>query len=170
MSETQRASDPQRLPDETRTVAGNGRAMLDAATEWQGEMLRFCGRRMNSYFELSSRLWECKSPSDVFRLQTGFVQNMLADYRSETDVVCRRLLQVQEQAASESTGHHGTSYEAAILNAQKDVAKIIDLAKDQAARIVEDAVARVSAKTGAPPPKGEQGKPRGEQGNKSASG
>ena len=130
-------SEMQRAADKTRNAAGGSMAMLDFATKWHEEMLRFCGLRMNRYFELSSRFWECKNPGDVYKLQAGFLQKMLADYKAETDLVCGQLLSAGKLATSERSGLNGpSSYEAAVLNAQRDAAKIIDLAKDQAARIL----------------------------------
>ncbi|MDP9139003.1 MAG: hypothetical protein M3N38_12660 [Pseudomonadota bacterium] len=160
MSEAQRAAHRQPIPDDTRRAAGSA-AMFEFATRWQEAMVRFCGLRMNRYVELSSRLWECRSPHDLLRLQTDFVQKMLADYKSESDVVCGQLVDAQKSAI-EHGAHHAPSYEAAILDAQKDAAKIIDLAKDQASRIVADAMARVAAPPAAAP--------KGEQRNRSAAG
>jgi hypothetical protein len=162
MSESERAADVQRSPDAIRQPVAPTAAMVDIATRWHEEMLRFCGLRMSRYFELSSRLWECRNPNDLLRLQTGFLEKMVADYSEETDLVCRQLLNAQKQAVSETAGTPAPSYEAAILQAQRDAAKIIDLARDQAARIVEEATARASATATA------EGPARRDKRNKSA--
>lgn len=150
MSETQRAADKQRSPSQTRTAARSNGAMLDMAAKWNEELLRFYGLRMKRYLELSGQLWECKSANDIFKLQTSFLKTMVADYRSETDLMCGQLLNAQKQTVRSNGGKSVQSYEAAILRAQQDAAKILDLAKDQAARIVEEASERASLK--APPP------------------
>jgi hypothetical protein len=145
MSETERAADRRLEPEDVQKAGAAAMSILDTAVRWHEEMLRFCGLRMTRYFELSSRLWECKSPSDLLRLQAGFLQRMLADYREESDLVCRQLLKAQNDVARDASSSSAlSSYEAAILHAQRDAAKIIDLAKDQAARIVEEAATRTS--------------------------
>jgi hypothetical protein len=159
MSETQRAADRTASPN-SPAAGQSGTGMFDMAARWHAEMLRFCTLRMGRYFELSSRVWECRTANDVMRLHTGFLEKMLSDYQSETDLICRQLLEVQESAAN-AQRIRPPSYEAAILNAQRDAARIIDLAKDQAARIVEEARERSSPKTETPPAKREARKNTG---------
>jgi len=147
MNEMQRSADRQHL------TTGGATAMFGIAARWNEELLRFYGLRMKRYLELSSRLWECKSAGDIVKVQTGFLQTMLADYRSETDLVCSQFLPAQKPGAGGQRGESPQSYEAAILKAQEDAGKIIGLAKDQAARILEEAAVRTSPKTAARSPK-----------------
>ncbi len=146
----------QRAVDRQNRATGGGAALLDIAAKWNEEVLRFYGLRMKRYLELSSRLWECKSPNDVMKLQTGFLQTMFADYRSETDLVCSQFLHTQKPAIDAQRSESLPSYEAAILRAQQDAGKIIGLAKDHAARIVEEAAARTSTKAAARPSRREK--------------
>jgi hypothetical protein len=137
-------TDP-RLTIETFMASSKG--VLEAATKWQEELLRFVGKRMNGYVELARDLQECRSPTDVLNLQTGFVRQMLSDYRAEAEWITRQFLQAEKPAQRQIDRAFG-SYEETILKAQRDAAKIIELAKDQAARILENAEARPQRKAG----------------------
>jgi Phasin protein len=137
-------SDP-RLTIETLMASSKG--VLEAATRWQEELLKFVGKRMNGYVELARDLQECRSPTDVLNLQTSFVRQMLSDYRAEAEWITRQFLQAEKPAKRQIDRAFG-SYEETILKAQRDAARIIELAKDQAARILENAEARPQRKTG----------------------
>jgi hypothetical protein len=139
----QRQSNTQ-LPFET-LMAGS-RGVLEAATKWQEELMRFFGKRLSSYFEAASQLPQCRNPSDLLMLQTGFVRQMLSDYQAEAEWIGGQILQA-EKPVQRQIDHAFESYEESILKAQRDAARIIDLAKDQAARIVDSAEAQSSRKT-----------------------
>lgn len=120
------------------TLMASSKGVLEAATKWQEEFLRFFGQRMNGYVEFTSQLRKCRSPADLLNLQTSFVRQMLSDYRTEAEWITSQILNAQKPA-QQQLEQAFDSYEETILKAQQDAAKIIDLAKDQAARIVENA-------------------------------
>jgi hypothetical protein len=123
----------------------SSKSVLEAATKWQQELLRFFSKRANGYVELTNQLAQCKSPSDFLNLQTNFVRQMLADYRSETEWIAGQFLNAQKPVRQQIE-HTFESYEETILKAQQDAAKIIDMAKNQASRILQDAEARTTAR------------------------
>jgi hypothetical protein len=130
------------------TLMASSKSVLEAATKWQQELLRFFSKRANGYVELTSQLSQCKTPSDFLNLQTNFVRQMLADYRSETEWIANQFLNAQKPV-QQQIDHTFETYEETILKAQQDAAKIIDMAKDQASRILEDAEARTTSRKSA---------------------
>jgi hypothetical protein len=135
-------------------MAGN-RDFFETAIKWQQEVLSFFGKRMTSYVELSSRIPQCRNPGDWLALQTHFLQQMLADYRAEAEWAARQFSR-SERPVQKQIDQAFNSYEETLLKAQRDAAKIIDMAKDQAQRIVESAQtqpARKSSETASRRPK-----------------
>jgi vacuolar-type H+-ATPase subunit H len=126
-------------------MAGNREAFA-TAIKWQQEFLSFFGRRMASYVELSGQLPQCRNPGDWLGLQTRFLQQLLSDYRAEAEWVTRQFSQA-ERPVQKQIDQAFNSYEETLLKAQRDAAKIIDMAKDQAQRIVENAQVQPVRKT-----------------------
>jgi hypothetical protein len=73
--------------------------------------------------------------------QAGFLQQMISDYRSEADLFFLKV----PNAAALDTSPLADSYESTILKAQEDAAQIIDLAKQQARRILGEAAHQSSS-------------------------
>jgi hypothetical protein len=118
-------------------MAGSREAFA-MAIKWQQEVLSFFGRRIASYVELSGQMPQCRNPADWLALQTGFLQQLLADYRAEAEWVTNQFSRL-ERPVQKEINQAFNSYEETLLKAQRDAAKIIDMAKDQAQRIVENA-------------------------------
>ena len=118
-------------------MAGNREAFA-TAIKWQQEVLSFCGRRMMSYVELSGQLPQCRNPGDWLALQARFVQQLLTDYRAEAEWVTSQFSRL-ERPLQKEVNQAFNSYEETLLKAQREAAKIIEMAKDQAQRIVENA-------------------------------
>jgi vacuolar-type H+-ATPase subunit H len=127
-------------------MAGS-RDIFETAIRWQQEFLSFFGKRMTSYVELSGQIPQCRNPGDWLALQTRFLQQMLTDYRAEAEWVTRQFSR-SEKPIQKQIDQAFNSYEETLLKAQKDAAKIIDMAKDQAERIVESAQSHPVRKAG----------------------
>ena len=118
------------------------------AARWQEELMRFSLLRMNRYCDHSQRLRQCRSPGDVLAIQSAFFQQMLADYGTQSQALARDLFQQQPQSPQGEPNPPAQSYETVILEAQRDAARIIDMAKEQAQRIVGEAQSRASRRNG----------------------
>jgi cell division septum initiation protein DivIVA len=129
-------------------AAETGRAALSIAVRWQEELMRFSLLRMNRYCDLSQRLRQCRSLGDVLASQSDFVQQMLVDYGTESQLLTKDLVQPMAESARAQAAGPVPSYEKMILEAQHDAARIIEMAKEQAERIVAEAHTRVSRKNG----------------------
>lgn len=136
------------LPMNPQLAVETGRAVLSIAARWQEELLRFSLLRMDRYCDLSSKLRQCRQPGDVFAVQSAFVQQMLADYGVEGQALTRELFEQVPDIAQGVADPAAPSYETIILEAQHDAARIIDMAKEQAARIIAEAQSRSSKKNG----------------------
>jgi hypothetical protein len=128
-------------------LAAGSRGVFELALRWQQELIRFIGRRMAGYVELAGQLPQCRNPSDLIEAQTRFIQQMLADYRSEAEWIAGQF-PATGRPVHKQIDRAFDSYEDTLLKAQRDAAKIIDLAKDQAQRIVESAQAQSPRKAG----------------------
>jgi vacuolar-type H+-ATPase subunit H len=117
-----------------------GREAFATAIKWQQEFLSFFGRRMASYVELGGHIPQCRNPGDWLVLQTRFLQQLLADYRAEAEWVTSQFSH-WERPVQKEIDQVFNSYEETLLKAQRDAARIIGMAKDQAQRIVENAQA-----------------------------
>ena len=79
-------------------------SVLDLATHWQTEALRFMGRRMSDYARTTEQLRHCRSPGDVLSLQANFVLQMLSDYQAEADKFLKEWLSLQRPARQAMEG------------------------------------------------------------------
>ena len=139
------------LSPNPQLVAETGSAAVSMAARWQEELMRFSLLRMNRYCDLSQRLRQCRSPGDVLAIQSAFFQQMLADYGTQSQALARDLFQQALQSPQSPQGEPALpaqSYETVILEAQRDAARIIDMAKEQAERIVGEAQSRASRRNG----------------------
>ncbi|HEY7749312.1 MAG TPA: hypothetical protein VH933_11615 [Aestuariivirgaceae bacterium] len=122
-------------------AAENATNLFALAARWQQELLRFGELRLSRYVEHAGRLCDCRSATDLVAAQAGFLQQMISDYRSEADLFFLKV----PNAASLDTSPLADSYESTILKAQEDAAQIIDLAKQQARRILGEAAHQSSS-------------------------
>ena len=136
------------LPMSPQLAAETGSAAVSIAARWQEELMRFSLLRMNRYCDFSQRLRQCRSPGDLLAIQSAFFQQMLADYGTESQAMARDLFQQLPQSSSSEPAPAAQSYETMILEAQHDAARIIDMAKEQAERIVAEAHSRASRRNG----------------------
>jgi hypothetical protein len=127
-----------------QTTADTVRAVLSTAARWQEELWRFSLLRINRYCDLSSRLRQCRSPAEALSLQSDFFRQMIADYGMEGQALTRELLDQTADLAQGNGSSAVPSYESTLLEAQQDAARIIEMAKDQAARIIAEAHERVT--------------------------
>ena len=93
------------------------------------------GKRMQEYFVLPLRVMQCTSPDDLVKAQEQFSQDLLGDYRSAAEKLRRAI------GANADTGGH-EEYSTRLLKAQEDAREILDHAKAQAKRIVEESEKR----------------------------
>jgi hypothetical protein len=136
------------LPMNPQIAAETARSALSMAARWQQELWRFSLLRINRYYELSHRLRRCAVPGDLLSLQSDFVRQMFADYSVEGQALSRELFDQAADIAERQADAAAPSYETTILEAQHDAARIIDMAKEQAARIIAEAQARSARKNG----------------------
>jgi len=101
---------------------------------WNMEIASLYGKRMQEYCLLPVNLMRCASPDDLARAQEEFSQTLLSDYRDAAEKLAR--------AIGAGAAEGGSGYAAALLRAQEDARDILDQAKAQAQRIVEEAEAR----------------------------
>jgi hypothetical protein len=147
MKSVRQTNDEQSLPKYGRGSAEGDINFFDLAIEWQRELLHFAVLRMGRYIEHTSQFLRCRTPSDIAKTQTSFIQKALSDYGSITGLFSIRL-SPEKLLSGDMTASTMHSYERSLLQAQRDASKIIDLAKEQAAHIVEEATGR-SEKTSA---------------------
>ena len=83
----------------------------------------------------------CRSADDLEDVQNEFFGQLITDYGDSA----RRLNQIARSELDGVTGDEATEYSATILKAQEDAAKILKLAKDQAAHIIANAEKVASA-------------------------
>ena len=105
---------------------------------WNMEITSLYGKRMQEYFLLPLRVMQSTSPDDLAKAQEQFSQTLLTDYR----VAAKKLaLAIGADVDTGKAGGH-EEYAARLLKAQEDARDIIDQAKAQAKRIIEDAEKR----------------------------
>lgn len=74
------------------------RATMHAMSEWNREMSRFIGHRLEQDAELQDRLARCDNPGQLFECCSSFMQQAFEEYADEF----RRLQQLSAEAASEN--------------------------------------------------------------------
>jgi hypothetical protein len=144
------------LPTSPQLAAATGSAAVSIAARWQEELMRFSLLRMNRYCDFSQRMRQCRSPGDLLAIQSAFFQQMLADYGTQSQALARDLFQQALQSPQSPQGEPAPpaqSYETVLLEAQRDAARIIDMAKEQAERIVAEAHSRASRRNGSRSPR-----------------
>ena len=106
--------------------------------DWQQEMVRFYAQRFGSYTKIPGQLAECRSPFDVFEVQSDFFNKLTSEYRNEAVVLSELLFDLPRSPDDEAKSPH----EEVMSKAEKDAAHIVSLAKNQAELIIEAAEAR----------------------------
>ena len=80
-----------------------GPAVAQACIEMMTESTRFATDRVRSDIETQMAFLSCKSPSDVFKVQSDFVQKAVADYSG----FAQRMSKMMSAAAEGATGSMG---------------------------------------------------------------
>ena len=125
-------------PGQAGEPSASAASWLQLLARWNMEIMFLYGKRMQEYFVLPLRVMQCTSPDDLAKAQDQFSQTLLTDYR----VAAKKLaLAIGADADIGKAGGH-EEYAARLLKAQEDARDIIDQAKAQAKRIVEDAEKR----------------------------
>ncbi|HET6927956.1 MAG TPA: phasin family protein [Hyphomicrobiaceae bacterium] len=57
---------------------------LKGVGRWNLELMGFMARRARAWLEIGGQLGQCKSPAEVFKAQTKFLQAASADYADAT--------------------------------------------------------------------------------------
>jgi hypothetical protein len=144
MTTNPQISNTQDLPAAVKTAAERAGEAIECAARCQQEMLRFANLRLNRYFDMPKDLRACRGPFDVFQCQLEFLFRTQMDYLSESSRMVEEFLGNGSSAPRSEAGRQQDKYGKAILKAQKDAEKIIEMAKAQAARIIADAEARMA--------------------------
>jgi len=109
---------------------------LQLLARWNMEIMFLYGKRMQEYVVLPLRVMQCTSPDDLAKAQNLFSETLLTDYRAAAEKLARAV-----GVDTGKTGGH-EEYAARLLKAQEDARDILDQAKAQAQRIIEDAEKR----------------------------
>ncbi len=110
-------------------------------SDWWSELTMLYLSRLGRYATLPADLMRCRSADDLEDVQNEFFGQLITDYGDSA----RRLNQIARSELDGVTGDEATEYSATILKAQEDAAKILKLAKDQAAHIIANAEKVASA-------------------------
>jgi hypothetical protein len=100
-------------------------------SQWNTELVALYGKRFQEIFAMPFGLMMCTSRDDMEDLQEEYSRVLHADYRNAWD----KLGMVFCAGGTE----RAETYAATILKAQEDAAKILDMARAQAERIVAQA-------------------------------
>lgn len=121
-------------PAQAGDPSASDASWLQLLARWNMEIMFLYGKRMQEYFVLPARVMQCTSPDELAKAQDQFSETLLTDYRVAAEKLARAI------GANEASGHQ--EYAARLLKAQEDARDIIDQAKAQAQRIIEDAEKR----------------------------
>ena len=144
MTTTTQFSNTQDLPAAVKAAADRTGETIESLARCQQEVLRFANMRLNRYLDMPKDLRTCRGPFDVFQCQMEFLFRTQMDYLSESSRMMEELLGNGSSAPRSEAGRQQDKYGKAILKAQKDAEKIIEMAKAQAARIIAEAEARMA--------------------------
>jgi hypothetical protein len=67
-----------------KKAAGPGDGVADAMARWQNEPLRFLSQRLDRQIDHMGALLACRSPGELFELETRFTMQAMQDYLDET--------------------------------------------------------------------------------------
>ena len=111
---------------------------FQAMGRWNIEIAGLCGKRMQYWTTFPMRLMQCKSSDDLSNVQTEFSQTLLTDYRAAAE----KLVLAINRSPDNRRIDRDQEYASTLLKAQEDARNIIDQARAQAKRIVEEAQSR----------------------------
>ena len=111
---------------------------FQAMGRWNIEIASLCSRRMQYWSTFPMRLMQCSSSDDLSKAQDEFSQILLTDYRAAAE----KLVLAINSSASSGQIESNQEYATTLLKAQEDAGNIIDQARAQAKRIVEEAQSR----------------------------
>jgi len=121
-------------PGQAGDPSASAASWLQLLARWNMEIMFLYGKRLQEYAVLPLRVMQCTSPDDLAKAQDRFSETLLTDYRAAAEKLARAI------GANESSGHQ--EYAAHLLKAQDDARDIIDQARAQAQRIIEEAKTR----------------------------
>ena len=121
-------------PAQAGDLSASDAPWLQLLARWNMEIMFLYGKRLQEYAVLPLRVMQCTSPDDLAKAQDRFSETLLTDYRAAAEKLARAI------GANESSGHQ--EYAAHLLKAQDDARDIIDQARAQAQRIIEEAKTR----------------------------
>jgi hypothetical protein len=105
---------------------------------WNMEMAQFYFGRYQQYCTSPVQFMACKSMEEVQVQQAEFLQKLMQDYRENAGRLSR-IARMDQPAKSADE-----AYSAKLLKAQEDAAAIIELAREQAERILKAAEKRTA--------------------------
>lgn len=120
--------------------------------DWNQSLLTFYLGRVQQYMKIPFDIHDPTSPEEYVRAHERFLVGIIDDYTKQAE----KFLEITRNDNRESEDHPQSGYEASILQAQEDAAKIIDQAKVQAERILDAAITQAEQIV----PKTEQRQPK----------
>lgn len=111
---------------------------VQAMGRWNIEIASLCGKRMQYWSTFPMRLMQCSSSDELSHVQDEFAQTLLTDYRAAVE----KLVLAINGNANSGQSDANQDYATTLLKAQEDAGNIIDQARAQAKRIVEEAQSR----------------------------
>jgi len=108
---------------------------LSLLSRWNAELAGFYCKRAQQYWSLPLRLLSCRSTDEAVGIQVDFYQQLIEDYRQETETLHDIVLQGRTHSDAEDVA----PYAARLLKAQEDAREIVRQAKVQADRILASA-------------------------------
>ena len=122
--------------------AGDGPASaalwFQAMGRWNIEIASLCGKRLQFWSTFPMRLMQCRSSDDLSNVHDEFSQTLLTDYSAAAE----KLVLAINRNANSGQIEPNQEYATTLLKAQEDAKNIIDQARAQAKRIVEEAQSR----------------------------
>ena len=122
-------------------VPASATSWIQAMGRWNIEIASLCGKRVQYWSTFPMRLMQCRSSDDLSNAQDEFSQTLLTDYRAAAE----KLGLAISRNANSGQIERNQEYATALLKAQEDAGNIIDQARAQAKRIVEEAQSRGEA-------------------------
>ena len=123
----------------TGVVPTSATSWIQAMGRWNIEIASLCGKRMQYWSTFPMRLIQCSSSDDLNNVQDEFSQTLLTDYRAAAE----KLVLAISSNANSGQIERNQEYATTLLKAQEDAGNIINQARAQAKRIVEEAQSRV---------------------------
>jgi len=123
--------------------------------DWNQSLLTFYLGRIQQYMKIPFDIHGHTSADEYVHSHEQFLGRMIEDYVDQSE----KLLKIVRNDNQETDDASRSGYEASILKAQDDAAKIIDQAKVQAERIIAAAGDQVEKTASKPAPEPQAAKP-----------